>query len=564
MKTITFYSYKGGVGRTLAAANFALYLAKLGRKTVVVDFDLEAPGLDAKFAKFSGLELPVDQKGLLDYILDYQRQNTDPGSIEQISLQIPIPSKKTSPLWLIPAGQYLSDEYYRNLSKLDWNLLFSKERDGVAFFQQFLARIQKELQAEFVIIDSRTGITEIAGLCTQQLPDEVVMLSSLSSESIKVSKHIKQLIEQSAVAKALGKSIDVKVVVSRVPKPEDLDSFKQRCCQIFEIDEIKLFFLFSCSNLEEEEFLAIAVTESNKELVNNYVRLFNGLDLELFSENIRAEIEQIGSRLLFSSSIEKSEKKLLELVALYPHPDVYRAAMRFFRLRENTEELRSFGWQLLDLLPTDEEAQQILAESYLYERKLDKQDKKKAVRVIDPLWQREELNSEQAVRYGDILEDLEEYSKGFDVVFPLCDDEELDDDIQIQAKLIAARTALKLGQTEIAAQLIPDIPAKQLGGSLIFLAIETLKDNGDLEGAFESAKQFIRREYHPTVIEQAAKLAHQLNRVKELEDAIRSLPKLRMLKDESFYQNLKDCGLSELARELQKSSYKYSSGHNTK
>jgi MinD-like ATPase involved in chromosome partitioning or flagellar assembly len=104
MKTITFYSYKGGVGRTLAAANFALYLAKLGRKTVLVDFDLEAPGLDAKFAQFSGFELPVDQKGLLDYILDYQKQNTDPGSIKQISLQVPIPSKTTSPLWLIPAG----------------------------------------------------------------------------------------------------------------------------------------------------------------------------------------------------------------------------------------------------------------------------------------------------------------------------------------------------------------------------------------------------------------------------------------------------------------------------
>lgn len=283
MKTITFYSYKGGVGRTLAAANFALYLAKLGRKTVLVDFDLEAPGLDAKFAKFSGLELPDAQKGLLDYILDYQKQNIDPGSIEQISLQVSIESsKRTSPLWLIPAGEHLSDEYYKKLSQLDWNFLFSEKRDGVAFFQQFLARIEKELQADFVIIDSRTGITEIAGLCTQQLPDQVVMLSSLSSESIKVSKHIKQLIEQSAVAKALGKSIDVKVVVSRVPKPEDLDSFKQRCCQIFEIDETKLFFLFSCKNLEEEEFLAIAVTDSNKELVSNYVRLFNGLNLELF------------------------------------------------------------------------------------------------------------------------------------------------------------------------------------------------------------------------------------------------------------------------------------------
>jgi hypothetical protein len=64
--------------------------------------------------------------------------------------------------------------------------------------------------------------------------------------------------------------------------------------------------------------------------------------------------------------------------------------------------------------------------------------------------------------------------------------------------LIAARTALKLGQIDIAGILISDIPPNQLGDSLIFLAIETLKDIRSLEGALESAKQFIRREYNLT------------------------------------------------------------------
>jgi hypothetical protein len=118
---------------------------------------------------------------------------------------------------------------------------------------------------------------------------------------------------------------------------------------------------------------------------------------------------------------------------------------------------------------------------------------------------------------------------------------------------------LKLGQSEIAARLIPGIPPKQLGGSLIFLAIETLTDKGNLEGALETVKQFIRREYNPTeynptIIEQGVRLSRQLNRVNELEDVIRSLGKFRMLKDESFYKHLKDCGLSDLARELQKTS----------
>ena len=49
MKTITFYSYKGGAGRTLLLVNTAYYLAGAGKRVVMIDFDLEAPGLHQKF-----------------------------------------------------------------------------------------------------------------------------------------------------------------------------------------------------------------------------------------------------------------------------------------------------------------------------------------------------------------------------------------------------------------------------------------------------------------------------------------------------------------------------------
>ena len=41
----TFYSYKGGVGRSLLLANAARFLATLGKGVVAIDFDFEAPGL---------------------------------------------------------------------------------------------------------------------------------------------------------------------------------------------------------------------------------------------------------------------------------------------------------------------------------------------------------------------------------------------------------------------------------------------------------------------------------------------------------------------------------------
>ena len=46
MIVVTFYSFKGGVGRSMALANVAELLAKKGRRVVVCDFDLEAPGIE--------------------------------------------------------------------------------------------------------------------------------------------------------------------------------------------------------------------------------------------------------------------------------------------------------------------------------------------------------------------------------------------------------------------------------------------------------------------------------------------------------------------------------------
>ncbi|MFL6203305.1 MAG: hypothetical protein ACJ76J_29415 [Thermoanaerobaculia bacterium] len=48
METLAFYSYKGGVGRSLLLANAARFLASLGKGVVALDFDFEAPGLHYK------------------------------------------------------------------------------------------------------------------------------------------------------------------------------------------------------------------------------------------------------------------------------------------------------------------------------------------------------------------------------------------------------------------------------------------------------------------------------------------------------------------------------------
>src|SRR4051794_23443603 len=72
---VTFYSFKGGVGRTLALANVGVVLAQGGHRVLVVDFDLEAPGLTRYLENVFGGGLQLNC-GLLE-LLERQREEGD-------------------------------------------------------------------------------------------------------------------------------------------------------------------------------------------------------------------------------------------------------------------------------------------------------------------------------------------------------------------------------------------------------------------------------------------------------------------------------------------------------
>ncbi len=69
---VTFYSYKGGVGRSMALANTAVLLARQGKRVLVVDWDLEAPGLERYFTYFKSED---PNKGLLDLLIESRKRH---------------------------------------------------------------------------------------------------------------------------------------------------------------------------------------------------------------------------------------------------------------------------------------------------------------------------------------------------------------------------------------------------------------------------------------------------------------------------------------------------------
>ena len=75
-EVITFFSFKGGTGRTMALANVAWIMASQGKRVLVVDWDLDSPGLHKFFLPFLDADLYDSTPGIVDIISDYARAAT--------------------------------------------------------------------------------------------------------------------------------------------------------------------------------------------------------------------------------------------------------------------------------------------------------------------------------------------------------------------------------------------------------------------------------------------------------------------------------------------------------
>jgi len=218
METITFYSYKGGVGRTLAPANIAMYLRRFGLKVCLLDFDLEAPGLHYKFIQNPK---PDDIKsGLLDYIYEFTQTGNMPRDFVPLSIEIAPKTERYGLIRLIPAGNVLSNEYWKKLASIDWHSMFYREdSEGVPFFLELKERIEIEFNPDFLLIDSRTGVTEMGGVCTALLPDKIVFFIANNQENIDGARQIIKGIKKAN--RLPGQNpIEVVLALTRIPSDE--------------------------------------------------------------------------------------------------------------------------------------------------------------------------------------------------------------------------------------------------------------------------------------------------------------------------------------------------------
>ncbi|HOU14417.1 MAG TPA: hypothetical protein PKZ84_15020 [Anaerolineae bacterium] len=192
----TFYSYKGGVGRTMALANIAEYWYGRGANILMIDWDLESPGLETYFPHIS--QQAKETPGLIDMLLSYKERISFPPSTQDENQGLPFgnlsdylidvykPSDGSGgALRLLSAGKRDGGhfvEYADRVKKFDW----------VDFYQNWLGEeyiewLRREIEnyAPITLIDSRNGVTEMSGVCTYQLADVVVAFVSSNLQSIE-------------------------------------------------------------------------------------------------------------------------------------------------------------------------------------------------------------------------------------------------------------------------------------------------------------------------------------------------------------------------------------------
>lgn len=146
---VTFYSLRGGVGRTTALAAAARLLAARGRRVLCIDMDFEAPGLHYLFR----LDEPEPDQGVLPLLLALERG--DPIDIRDHVQRV----SEADELYCLSSGR-LGVDYAQRLRLIEPENWYREERNPLHALLDLAA--SSSIQPELILLDSRTGISPIS------------------------------------------------------------------------------------------------------------------------------------------------------------------------------------------------------------------------------------------------------------------------------------------------------------------------------------------------------------------------------------------------------------------
>ena len=180
---VAFQSFKGGVGRTVHLLGLAAALSRRGRRVLLVDADLEAPGI-TWLARNDELGEPaisfVDFLALVHSDITPNWSNSVELTAERLSTQtFRVPGGQTQHL-LLPA--FRDDPQMLRLEVRPENL--SLGQNAVWHMTEAIAALGRATSVDAVLVDLRAGLSELASPFLFDPRVQRVLVSSLSQQSL--------------------------------------------------------------------------------------------------------------------------------------------------------------------------------------------------------------------------------------------------------------------------------------------------------------------------------------------------------------------------------------------
>lgn len=304
MYVCTFYSFKGGVGRTMALVNTAVELAKRKKRVLIVDFDLEAPGIST----YQGLTCDADVSGVVDYVTEYIKNNKAPVAKDFITKCENISPDIGEIFFMGPGRQ--DSEYGKRLHQINWQELY-REHEGFLLFEDLKAQWRAQIKPDYVLIDSRTGHTDIGGICTRQLPDAVVVMFLPNRQNlVGLTKIVDDIRAEKTRPKQ--KATQILFAMSNVPNIDDennvLGDLIEEFKSTLKIDRISAeIHYYNSLNLLQQEIFTLDRPKTG--LAREYVNLTNAI-VEKNSEDRDGAVQFLDRMLKTSQSLRGAEARL--------------------------------------------------------------------------------------------------------------------------------------------------------------------------------------------------------------------------------------------------------------
>lgn len=177
VQRIVFFSIKGGVGRSTALAATAWQLAQVGKRVLVLDLDLESPGLSSAL-------LPSERQpmyGITDWLIEDLLDNGDTVFDSMVATSN---LSHDGDIHVVPAHGAEHGEYIAKLGRV-W--MPKVHADGTreiwsARLGRLLHALEARIQPDVVLLDSRSGIDEIASACITDIGANLILLFALEGE----------------------------------------------------------------------------------------------------------------------------------------------------------------------------------------------------------------------------------------------------------------------------------------------------------------------------------------------------------------------------------------------